>query len=101
MCVSDLRCTTIVLVCLGRFNTSGCCRLSRCLGSLVLFHLLINGLEVQIFKIYARTMFDHVPSEKFKTLKVPLKQYSVILFRGLESSDGLGNSNFHPLADTN
>ena len=72
-------------------------RLSRRLGSLVLFHLFINGLEVQIHKIYARTMFDHVPSEKFKTLEVPLKQYNVILFRGLESSDDLGNVNFHPL----
>ena len=95
-----MSCITIVPFSRRRFNANGRRRLSRYLGNLVLFHLSINGLKVQILKIHARAMFNHIPSEKFETLEVLLKQYSVILFSGLESSDGLGYSDLHPLAST-
>ena len=45
-------------------------------------------------------MFNHVPSQKLETLEVPLKKYSIILFSGLECSNGLGNNNLHPLTST-
>ena len=89
-----MRGNVIVFVRLGRFRTSG----RHCLSRLVLLNLLVNGLKIQVFKVRARTMLDQISLEQLKSFEVPLEQDGVIFIRGLESSDGLGHGNFHPLS---
>ena len=42
-------------------------------------------------------MLDEISPKQFESLEVPLEQDGVIFVRGLESGDGLGHGNFHPL----
>ena len=59
--ILSFRCTTLVPLSLNGFNASGRRCLCRCLGSLVLLHFFVNGFKVQVLKIHARAMLNHIP----------------------------------------